>query len=91
MFKPLALLILISFIGGPILAADKTETEHLVICRNAKAVRTLRIEKKSNLRCQTYYTKAGVDQSIGSSVNLDSCMSYLNRVRGTLEKASWNC
>jgi hypothetical protein len=69
----------------------KSATERMVICRSTKAVRTLRIEKKSGDQCQTFYTKAGVDQNIGKSQNVASCLEYLNKVRETLEKAQWAC
>lgn len=69
----------------------KSATERMVICRSTQAVRTLRIEKGSGSHCQTFYTKAGVDQNIGKSQNVESCMEYLNKVRETLEKAQWAC
>jgi hypothetical protein len=69
----------------------KKATERMVICRSTTAVRTLRIEKNSGDHCQTFYTKAGVDQNIGKSQNVESCLEYLNKVRVTLEKAQWAC
>ncbi len=73
------------------LSFAQKSTEHLVICRNSKAVRTLRVEKNKGPRCQTLYTKAGVDQNIGNSLSMNACLDFLNKVRLTLEKAQWNC
>lgn len=72
-------------------AQQKRETEHLVICRSFKSVRTLRIEKIRGERCQAFYTKLGVDQSIGTSLSMDSCMEYINSVLGILKRAKWTC
>ncbi len=72
-------------------AEDTESTQRMVICRNTTAVRTLRVEKNAGDHCQTYYTKAGIDQNIGKSQSMHSCVEYLNKVRETLVKAKWNC
>lgn len=72
-------------------AEDSESTQRMVICRNTTAVRTLRVEKNPGDHCQTYYTKAGIDQNIGKSQSMHSCVEYLNKVRETLVKAKWNC
>ena len=65
--------------------------ELLVLCRSAKVVRTLRIERTRNQSCQSIYTKAGVDKNIGNSVKIENCLEYLNKIRIILEKANWSC
>lgn len=63
----------------------------LILCKNQKTVRTLRIEKTEDARCRAIYTKAGVDSEIGSGMNFQSCEDYVAGVRKTLEEAHWNC
>lgn len=65
--------------------------EALVLCKHNKSVRTLRIETLSDQRCKAVYTKSGVDQTIGSSQNHNSCEEFVAGVRKTLEDAKWNC
>lgn len=65
--------------------------DSLVLCKHNKTVRTLRIETSTDQRCKAVYTKQGVDQTIGSSQNHNSCEEYVAGVRKTLEDAKWNC
>ena len=64
-----------------------------LLCRNKKTVRTIRVEVNSgeNQGCETLYTKAGVDRSVGSGVNHSSCLRVMNNIKGNLEAASWTC
>lgn len=74
-----------------ILAAQEVKTEVSVMCRLSKQVRTLRIEKLQNGSCRTIYTKYGQDQNIGNAQNSQSCADFLQKVRGILEAADWQC
>lgn len=67
------------------------EVQKTLMCKNMKTVRTLRIEKIAGGKCQTVYTKAGVDQIIGSGFNPNSCEKFLDDVKQTLIDAKWNC
>lgn len=63
----------------------------LVLCKSNKTVRTLRIEKGDDSRCRAIYTKQGVDSTIGSGLNFNSCEEFVASVRKNLEEAKWNC
>lgn len=65
--------------------------ESLVLCKHNKLVRTLRIETMSDQHCKAVYTKSGVDQTIGSGQNHNSCEEFVAGVRKTLEDAKWSC
>lgn len=73
------------------LGAQVVETELSVMCRLSKQVRTLRIEKLKNGTCRTIYTKYGQDQNIGNAQSQQSCTEILQKVRGVLESADWQC
>jgi hypothetical protein len=79
------------FIFSVTLAAQDTSSELSVMCRLSKQVRTLRVEKLKNGTCRTIYTKYGQDQNIGNAQNSLSCTEILQKVRGILEAADWQC
>lgn len=63
----------------------------LVLCKNKKTVRTLRVEVGEDQKCRAIYTKQGVDETIGSGQYTQSCEDYVGNVRKNLEEANWNC
>lgn len=63
----------------------------LVLCKHNKTVRTLRVELGDDQKCRAIYTKQGVDETIGSGMNPNSCVEYITNVRKNLEEAQWNC
>ncbi|XGC81608.1 hypothetical protein ACES2L_03830 [Bdellovibrio bacteriovorus] len=65
--------------------------DSLVLCKNNKTVRTLRVEMGKDEKCRAIYTKQGVDETIGSGQNVDSCVEFVSNVRKNLEEAKWNC
>lgn len=65
--------------------------ESLVLCKNNKTVRTLRIEMMGDQKCRAIYTKQGVDETIGSSQNMSSCEEFVTNVRKNLEGGKWSC
>ena len=65
--------------------------DKLVLCKNNKSVRTLRIETDEEKKCRAIYTKSGVDQTIGSSQSANTCEEVVTGVRKTLEEAKWSC
>jgi hypothetical protein len=79
------------FMGGLVFSAQEINTELSVMCRLSKQVRTLRIEKLKNGTCRTIYTKYGQDQNIGNAQSQQSCSEILQKVRGILEAADWQC
>ena len=78
-------LILVLFLGF-FVRAD----EPLLICKNKKVVRTIRITKENGL-CKTNYSKDGKSQMIGSGLNPASCQKILEGVRKNLEASNWSC
>lgn len=79
------LFISLIFLGGAAVA-----DEPLLICKNKKIVRTVRITKEKGL-CKTRYTKEGKTQDIGSGMNPSSCQKVLEGVRKNLEASHWSC
>lgn len=65
--------------------------DSLVLCKNNKTVRTLRIEMSNDQKCKAIYTKSGVDEVIGASASKVSCEEFVANVRKNLEEAKWNC
>lgn len=62
----------------------------IIICKNEKAVRTLRADK-TEVGCSAIYTKQGIDQIVGSSTKENACSSILENIRKTLETSIWKC
>ena len=64
-----------------------------------RAVRTLRIyetkEKNANGEtadgCRATYTKTNVEQTVGTSRQLQQCQSILNGIQKNLEASNWSC
>ncbi len=65
--------------------------DSLVLCKHNKTVRTLRVEMGNDQKCRAIYTKQGVDETIGSGLNPNSCVEFVANVRKNLEEAKWNC
>ncbi|CAE78882.1 hypothetical protein AB1A81_04360 [Bdellovibrio bacteriovorus] len=65
--------------------------ESLVLCKHNKTVRTLRVEIGTDQICRAIYTKQGVDETIGSGQNHQSCHDFVTNVRKNLEEAKWSC
>ena len=86
--KKILLPLLFSF--GICLSLVARADDPLLICKNKKIVRTVRITKEKGL-CKTNYTKEGKTQLIGSGLNPASCQKYLEGVKKNLEASSWSC
>ncbi|MBK8203535.1 MAG: hypothetical protein IPK68_14820 [Bdellovibrionales bacterium] len=69
------------------------ETSTYFLCRNKKMIRTIRVGRAStdNGTCETVYTKSGVDRSVGSGINVSSCLRFAENIRRNLEVADWKC
>ncbi len=65
-------------------------TDYFLLCKNLKVVRTLRVEKTKD-RCTAYYTKAGIDKVVGTSIQPDKCRNFADQVRDNIVKAGWKC
>lgn len=86
------LLCLVFFLGAELLAKAGEETPSYVMCRNSKMIRTIRVEQNAEKgKCETVYTKSGVDRSVASGIHLSSCQQFVENIRRNLEVASWKC
>lgn len=65
----------------------------MVLCKNGKAVRTIRVEKdqRDNEGWVTLYNKGGNDEVVGEGLNPKSCEDVLERVQKAIEPAGWKC
>ena len=72
------------------LSLSASADESLLICKNKRIVRTVRITKEKGL-CKTRYTKDGKTSDIGSGLNPASCQKVLEGVRKNLEASHWSC
>ncbi|AHI05150.1 hypothetical protein BDW_03210 [Bdellovibrio bacteriovorus W] len=87
--KALSSTMMIVLFFVPVAQADVGES--MILCRLNKTVRTLRVEMGEDTRCRAVYTKQGVDETIGSGLNPNSCVEFVSNVRRNLENANWNC
>jgi hypothetical protein len=72
-------------------AEDNVDVKQYVICRNQKIVRTIRVECKGGVDCDTIYTKEGSDRVEGSNNNIMGGQKILGNIQANLEKAAWKC
>jgi hypothetical protein len=71
--------------------ASIQESESLVVCKNNRVVRTIRVNNEKDGSCRTIYTKFGVDRVVGNAKYKTSCLQFLNNIKTNLEGASWSC
>lgn len=91
--KRLGLVVLMVGFGFAARATDEKPAEY-VVCKSAKAVRTLSITPTSRngaSTCKVTYTKGGVAEMVGEHTNKASCGSILNHVKESLVDSKWNC
>lgn len=86
--KPFGLALLVSLFSFSA-AADLSIS--LILCKQNKMVRTLRVETDEDQKCRAIYTKQGIDENIGSGSTASGCDGFVEGVRKTLEEAQWNC
>lgn len=69
----------------------EVENKSYWLCKNRKDVRTIRVHVGSDGVCSTHYAKAGVEKSVGSGKNQESCVQFLENIKTNLEKSNWVC
>ena len=89
LMKYMALFFIVSLFSC--LSRAEFEVKEFHLCSNKNYVRTVRIEIKQDKTCQTLYSKAGVDQLIGSGMYIESCQKFLQNVIENLQSAGWTC
>ncbi|HMN66909.1 MAG TPA: hypothetical protein PKC28_00060 [Bdellovibrionales bacterium] len=82
-----------SAIASSLAFADSVEVENKAywLCKNSREVRTIRVAVSAAGICSTYYAKQGSEKAVGSGKNQESCIGYLNNIKGNLEKSNWSC
>lgn len=85
------LVLILAFINFNTWAAEKPE--EFILCRNAKTVRTIRVQKsqEKNGEWVTLYTKSGVDKVVGTGYSLESNVKIAGNIKRNLEEAGWRC
>lgn len=73
------------------IADDEIANKVYLICKNKKEVRTMRVQVGGDGLCRAYYAKVGVEKSVGSGRNVESCVGFVNGIKTNLEKSDWNC
>lgn len=71
-------------------AQSGAEKSTYLMCRNLKSIRTIRVVESSE-QCTTLYTKNGVDESVASGKNKQSCYNVMANIRKNIEGAGWKC
>ncbi len=72
-------------------ADDGASSKAYWMCKSKKQVRTIRVFISKQGICTTYYQRDGAEKAVGSGKNHDSCMKFLDSIKGNLEKSKWSC
>jgi hypothetical protein len=72
-------------------AASEVSPDKFVLCKLKGHVRTIHIEKVSEGRCSTLYTKDGQQSEVWRGLSMASCQSILTNVQKNLEGGAWKC
>ncbi len=84
------LLIIFSLVVELAWTADQAAST-LVLCKNQKTVRSLRITPEKDKECKVTYSKTGVDETIGQARSLEGCQTIVQNVQKNLEASDWKC
>ena len=89
------MILAISFVARAEETADRDpaaakEKSYFALCKNGKAVRTIRIDLNGS-SCVATYTKEGVDQVVGKSGTSAICHEVFDKIRTNLEAGNWKC
>jgi len=86
-----ALMMLLSFLMLPLFCfAEVEQKTSYVMCRNDKAVRTIRVDLTGAI-CRTFYTKEGKEEVVARSGTSAKCTEVAEQIRSNLEKSVWKC
>ncbi|HVK60271.1 MAG TPA: hypothetical protein VM432_01925 [Bdellovibrionales bacterium] len=76
--------------GNMAFAGVDQKASTFVLCKNNKTVRTIRVTPE-NQNCKVTYSKAGVDEVVGSNRSVAACKSFVANIKQNLESSKWNC
>ncbi len=79
-------------LSSPQVSQAQEKKDVYILCRNGKAIRTLKTQIGSDNVCRAMYNRDGGEEKlVGSGLNFDSCVGFLTKVRENLEKGGWKC
>jgi hypothetical protein len=74
------------------LSGHAANSNKMVICKNQKTVRTVRIwVDPATQFCVTSYSKMGVEKEVGRAQTMASCEKVMSNIKTNLISASWQC
>lgn len=83
--------LLVIFMFGFLQISHADQVIKLMVCKKEKEVRTLRVQVRTDKKCETIYTKLGQDKIVGSGLNHKSCHKFLEDIQLTIQKAGFVC
>jgi hypothetical protein len=88
--KKWMVLLTLCFVVPQARASLGEKASNFVLCKNQKAVRTIRIMPEGR-GCTTTYSKAGVDEVVAENRFLANCRESLKTIQEHLEASRWAC
>jgi hypothetical protein len=87
-----AIIIFLAFVGCSFAvdAAVQQKPSQFVMCKNQKAVRTIRVTPDS-AGCKTTYSKGGVDTVVENNSKIGACRDRLKSLQEDLQASRWTC
>lgn len=87
-----AIILFLAFVGCSFVvdASVQEKASQFVMCKNQKAVRTIRITPDES-GCKTTYSKGGVDEVIEDNSKVAKCRERLKALQDSLQASRWTC
>lgn len=87
-----AIILFLAFVGCSfaVNASVQEKASQFVMCKNQKAVRTIRVTP-DDTGCRTTYSKGGVDEVVEDNSQIAKCRDRLKALQQSLEASRWNC
>ena len=87
-----AIIVFLAFVGCSFVvdASVQQKPSQFVMCKNQKAVRTIRITPDSQ-GCKTTYSKGGVDEIVENNSQIGKCKDRLKSLQENLQASNWTC
>lgn len=86
-----ALVFVAMILGGECFSNVQESVGSLVICKNSRQVRTLRVIDADGRGCSIGYSKFGSEEMVGAGRSVAMCESVLKSIQANLLDAKWNC
>lgn len=87
-----AIILFLAFVGCSFVvdASVQQKASQFVMCKNQRAVRTIRITPDET-GCKTTYSKGGVDEVVEDNSKISKCRDRLKALQESLQASRWNC